>query len=150
MAVSARWFSTALKGFINGDYSWDASTFKVALVTSSWTPNQDTPDFWNDIETYECAATGNYVQIATGAGKDLTTSAATNTANVTFMDATDVSWTSSTITARYAVIVRWNSTDANSEVIGWVDFGADQSSSSGTFTITWHSDGVFKITAEDL
>lgn len=62
-------------------------------------------------------------------------------------DAADVSWTSSTITGRYAVI--YDSTpgsDATRPLIGLVDFGADQTTNNGTFAITWDALGIFVIT----
>ena len=67
--------------------------------------------------------------------------------NVVKLDGDDVSWTSSTITARYAVIVDTTpGSSATNPVLGYVDFGADVASTNGTFTITWSTDGIFTIT----
>ena len=60
--------------------------------------------------------------------------------------AATVSWASSTITARYAVIYDGTpGTDATRPLIGYINFGADVVSSSGTFTITWDPTGIFTI-----
>ncbi|MFC9766736.1 hypothetical protein ACFVJ2_33630, partial [Rhodococcus jostii] len=64
------------------------------------------------------------------------------------LDAADSSWTTSTITARYAII--YNSTpgtDATRPLIAYVDFGADVSTTAGTFTITWDAAGIVTLTA---
>jgi hypothetical protein len=68
--------------------------------------------------------------------------------NTLVLDAVDTAWTGSTITARYAVI--YNSTpgtDATRPLIAYVDFGADVSTTAGTFTITWDAAGLVTLTA---
>lgn len=60
------------------------------------------------------------------------------------LGAANVTWTSSTITARYALIYD-NTPATNKPLLGYVDFGADQSSSNGNFTITWASAGILQL-----
>jgi hypothetical protein len=67
--------------------------------------------------------------------------------HVTTLDAADVTWATSTITARYAVIYESTGTDATSALIAYVDFGADVVSSGGNFTITWDVAGIVTLTA---
>lgn len=58
-------------------------------------------------------------------------------------DGADVSWTSSTITARYAVMYdRTPATDATRPLIGLFDFGSDQTTNNGTFAITFDALGI--------
>lgn len=58
-------------------------------------------------------------------------------------DAADVSWTTATITARYAVIYDDSpATAATKPLIGLVDFGADVSSTAATFQIVWDAIGI--------
>ena len=67
--------------------------------------------------------------------------------NVIVLDADDVTFASSTITARYAVVYDATpATNATRPLIGYVDFGSDQSSSNGNFTITWDATGIVRIT----
>lgn len=62
-------------------------------------------------------------------------------------DAADPSWTSSTITARYAVIYdRTPATDATRPLMCLIDFGSDKSTSSGTFAVTIDALGFLVIT----
>lgn len=96
--------------------------------------------------TNEVTGTGYSAGGATLANK---TNATTN--NVLTLDADDVSWASSTITARRAVI--YDSTgggsDATRPLILWIDFGADVSSTSATFSIVFSASGIATITATD-
>jgi hypothetical protein len=52
----------------------------------------------------------------------------------------NVSWTSATITARYMVIADFNpGTDATRNLLACIDFGSNQTSTAGTFTVTFDS-----------
>jgi len=66
-------------------------------------------------------------------------------AGVIKLDADDVSWASSTITARYAVIYVDTGTTSTSALIVLINFGEDKSSSNGTFQITFDADGIAYI-----
>lgn len=127
----------------NAEIDFDTDTIKVALVTSSYTPDQDAHDYWDDVSANEASGTGYTAGGATLGSKTVTQDSATN--KQTF-DAADVSWTSSTVTARYAVIYKSTGTASTSPLIGYVDFGSNQSSSSGTFSIAWNASGIFATT----
>jgi hypothetical protein len=144
MATTKTYGSLIAKAF-NKEVDFDSDTIKVALLSSSYTPNQDTDDYWNDVSSYEVSGTGYTAGGATLANKSVTYTSGTN---VTKFDADDVSWTSSTITARYAVIYDSTGTASTSALIGYVDFGSNQSSSSGTFSIVWDAAGIFTTTAD--
>jgi hypothetical protein len=145
MATTKTYGNLISKAF-NKEVDFDSDTIKVALVTSSYTPNQDTDDYWDDVATNEVSGTGYTAGGETLASKTVTYTSGTN---VTKFDAADVSWASSTITARYAVIYDATpATNAAKPLIGYVDFGSDQSSSSGTFSIVWDAAGIFTTTAD--
>jgi hypothetical protein len=128
---------------LNKEVDFDSDTIKVALLTSSYTPNQDTHDYFNDVSTNEVTGTGYTAGGITLASKTATYDSGTN---VIVLDAADVTWSSSTITARYAVVYDSTGTASTSALIGYVDFGSDQSSTNGNFTITWDSTGIVRIT----
>lgn len=126
-------YDNAKKNLWNGTIDLDTNTIKCALVTSSYTPSQASHEFFSDI-TNEVTGTGY-----TAGGQALTTkvvSADTSNHRGKFT-ADNVSWTSSTITARGAVLYKDTGTASTSPLIGYIDFGSDKSSSSGTFTIQW-------------
>lgn len=143
MAVTAFRFGLALLGQYSTTAArrvdWDADTIKTGLTTSSYTPAQDTHDFYNDI-TNELTTTGGY----TAGGVALTTSAPTYTAgtNTMSLDASDAQWTSASFTARYGFVYKDTGTSSTSPLLVYIDFGADQTVSSGTFTLQWDSQGV--------
>lgn len=148
MAVTAFWYGLALRdqwGATAADrIDWVTDTIKTALTTSSYTPAQDTHDYFNDV-TNEITGTGYTAGGVTLGSKTLTYDTATNE---TRLDAADASWTTASFTARLAVTYK-DSAGASStdHLMGYVDFGGDETVSSGTFTITWDATGVLKVTA---
>jgi len=142
--MPSKLYGNFLKQALNKEIDWDTDTIKVALLTSSYTPNQDTHDYYDDVVGNQVTGTG---YTAGGITLSSKTSTYDGTNNVLVLDAADVTWSSSTITARYAVI--YNDSGANNAskpLIGYVDFGSDQSSTNGNFTITWDSTGIVRIT----
>lgn len=122
-----------------------SNDIKVMLCTSAYVPDQDTHKFKSDV-TNEVPGTGGY----TTGGQALTTKTLTYTAgtNIMTFDADNVVWTASTITgARIAVIYCARAAaDADKELIGYIDFGTDQSTVGVDFRIEWNASGIFKIT----
>jgi len=141
--MASKLYGNFLLKALNKEVDFDTDTIKVALLTSSYTPNQDTHDYFNDVSTYEVTGTGYTAGGITLASKTATYDSGTN---VIVLDAADVTWSSSTITARYAVVYDSTGTSSTSALIGYVDFGSDQSSTNGNFTITWDSTGIVRIT----
>lgn len=142
--MPSKLYGNFLKQALNKEIDWDSDTIKVALLSSSYTPNQDTHDYYDDVSSYEVTGTGYTTGGSTLASK---TSTYDGTNNVIVLDAADVTWSSSTITARYAVVYDDSGASASTKaLIGYVDFGSDQSSTNGNFTITWDSTGIVRIT----
>jgi hypothetical protein len=129
---------------LNKEIDWDTDTIKVSLHTSSYTPNQDTHDYFDDVSATEVSGTGY-----TAGGQALTSKTLTYDAanNVTVLDAADTTWANSTLTARYAVVYDDSgATPGQKALLGYVDFGSDQSSTNGNFTLTWDATGIFRLT----
>jgi len=144
MAVTAKLYGSCIAKAFNKEIDWNSDDIRVALVTSSYTPDQDAHDYWNDVVANEVTGT-NYT--ANGAALGTPTVTYTGATNKLKLDGDDVSWASSTITARYAVIYdRTPGTDATRPLIAYVDFGADMSSNNGTFQITWDANGIVEVT----
>jgi len=101
--------------------------FKIALYTSSATLNSATTSFTT---TYEVDNSGQYAS-GGGALSNLGTSIASG---VAIVDYADRSFTGVTLTARGALIYNTSATVANAAVAA-LDFGADKTATSGTFTI---------------
>lgn len=124
-------YNSAVDDMARGAIDFDTDTFKVMLVTSSYTPDKDTHDKRNDV-TNEVSGTGY-----TAGGVTSVCTVTKDTANdrVTLSFAA-VNWASSTITARGAVIYksRGGASSAD-ELVAYNDFGSDVASASGTFTV---------------
>ncbi len=113
---------------------------KIALLTDSHTTNVDTQHDWADVSANEVSGSGY-----SAGGKSLTSLAVTvdDTDDEGVFDAANISWTSSTITARYAVI--YNDSASNDELIAIIDFGENKTSTNGTFEIQWAAEGIVNI-----
>ena len=114
-------------------------TIKVALCDSSYAPSTS-HSFFSDI-THEITSAGY-----TGGGAVISGVTINEGANTT-ITATDVTWSASSITARYAIIYKSTGTPNSSPLIAYVDFGADKSSDGDNFIISWDaSNGIFYVT----
>ena len=93
----------------------------------------------------EHGATGNYATGGASITKANMAPTDDDTNNWAYFDITeDVTWASSTITARYATL--YNDTHATKGLICQFDFGSDKSSSNGNFTIQFNANGVIRLT----
>jgi hypothetical protein len=143
MAVTATPYGQYVLGLGNGNsVNYTADTIKVALTTSSYTPNMGADDFFNDI-TNEITGTGYTAGGATLASVTWTYNTGTKVAT---LGAADVTWTNATLTARYAVVYKSTGTSSTSRLIGLVDFGANQSPAAVDFKLSWTGGAVLTLT----
>lgn len=129
MAISQAMTTSFKVGLLNGDFDFGTGTsqvFKIALFTSAASLGAATTAYTT---SNEVTGTGY-----TAGGQTLTISAVpTSSGTTAYLDFSDVTWTSSTITARGALIYLANGTTNPSVAV--LDFGADKTSTSGDFTI---------------
>lgn len=67
--------------------------------------------------------------------------------NTLTLDAADLSWSSSSLNCRYLVVYVDTGTSSTSPLICYVDFGADQTTTNGTFTYQLPTTGIAQLTA---
>jgi len=135
-------YNSFKRDIMNGSIDLDTDTINVMLVTSSYTPDQDNHDKRDDI-TNEVTGTNYSAGGAALAGKAVT---ADNTDNEGVFDANDLTWATSTITARGAVLYKARGGAASAdELIAYIDFGSDKVSSAGNFTIQWDAEGILNL-----
>src|SRR5262249_31695575 len=101
-------------------------TIKIALYTSAATLGASTTAY---SATNEVSGTGY-----TAGGHTLVNITTTTSRTADFCNVNDTSWTKATITARGALI--YNSSKSN-KACAVLDFGSDQTSTAGTFTIVF-------------
>lgn len=143
--MASQIYNSFKKKMVDGsNISLSSDTIKVALCTSSYTPNIDTHDFFDDITNELSTASGYTAGGATLANKTLTID---TTNDLCYLDADDTTWTASgTLTWRYAIIYKSTGTASTSPLIGYIDFVTDRSVVSGeTLYIQWNSAGILKI-----
>ena len=124
-------YNSCIDDAARGNINFDIDSFKMLLVTSLYTASK-THSKRSDI-TNEVTGSG----YSTGGNAATTTVTKDNVSNRVDISFSITSWSSSTITARGGVIYksRGGSSSAD-ELVGYVDFGSDVSSSSATFSVT--------------
>src|SRR5210317_277185 len=129
MAFSGNYMCTSFKqelmvgthNFTNG-----ADTFKLALYDNNASFDAATTAY---TATNEVSNSGTY----TAGGGALTNVTPTTSGTTALTDFADITFTSATITAHGALI--YNSTASGDPTVAVLDFGADKTSTTGTFTI---------------
>lgn len=142
--AASKAYTNVLRALWNKQVDFDSDDIRVMLVSSSYTPNQDTHDFLDDVTSFEVTGTGYTSGGQALANKTVTLDTANN---VLILDADNVTWPSSTITARYAIV--YNNTGASAAakpLISYIDLVSDQASSNGNFTVEWDASGIFRQT----
>lgn len=118
----------------NGSVDLDTDTIKLILITSSYTPNQGTDNFRDDLGANEASGGSGY----TSGGFTLASKALAVSSLTLNWDAADISQaiTGGPFAFRYGVYykARGGASSAD-ELIGYVDFGA-QSVTDATLNIT--------------
>lgn len=152
MAVAAHLYTkhfSSLYGANSATYTTTTGAtnqIKAMLCTSTYTPNQNTHQFKSDV-TNEITGTG-YTAGGTVINTSATLSDSTTSWSLLYANA---SWSSASFTARYCVVYSSGPSGSSyaagaAPLVLYVDFGADQTVSSGTFTVQWNASGTVAIT----
>lgn len=143
MPVTPKWFGLGLKAVMGGTVDLDSDTIKMTLHTATYTPNQDTHDFFDDATNELSTANGYTAGGVTLAGKALSYDAASQQIRFDF---DDPSWTlTGAITWRYAVIRKARGGAASAdELIGYLDWGSSQTQSV-PFSLAIDSAGLLYV-----
>lgn len=125
-------FNSFFDDVYKGNIVPNTDTFKMLLVTATYAPNKDTHTKRSDV-TNEVSGTGY-----TAGGQTVAFTLTKDTAN----DREDITigspagWTSSTITARAGVVYKSRGGAATAdELVAYLDFLADVTSTNGTFSV---------------
>jgi O-acetylhomoserine/O-acetylserine sulfhydrylase-like pyridoxal-dependent enzyme len=107
-----------------GEHDLDTDAIKIALYTSAATLSAATTVYSTSDEV---VGTGY-----TAGGNTLTGATVSLTGTTAFVDFSDTTWSTATITARGALL--YNSSKSN-KAIAVLDFGSDKTSTAGSFTV---------------
>jgi len=124
MAITQAMCSSFKQQILLGEHDLDTDTIKLALYTSAATLSAATTAYSTSDEV---VGTGY-----TAGGNTLTGASVSLSGTTAYVDFSDTTWTTATITARGALI--YNSSKSN-KAIAVLDFGADKTSTAGSFTV---------------
>lgn len=124
MAISQAFCTSAKVDFFTGTITPLSDTIKMALYVSSATLGASTTAYTS---SNEVTGTGY-----TAGGATLSGAAINSSGTTAWLTFSNVSWPSSSITARGAMI--YDASKSN-KAIAVLDFGADKTSSDSTFTV---------------
>jgi len=140
----ATMYGPALASLAAGEIDFVGATVKAALTASTYTPNQDTHDYFNDV-TNEVTGSGYTAGGVTLTSKTATYSSGTNTLT---LDAADPSWATVSIAEiRFVVFYVDTGTPSTSPLISYMDFEANYAPSAQSFTVTLPGTGICTFTA---
>lgn len=141
MAVTSFVYGKAMQTLVNKEWDYDTDTIVCALTTSSYTPNQDTHDYADDI-TNELSG-GGYARV-TLTGKTVGYTAGTNVLKLDCDDVTFSAFTAANI--RYAIFFADTGADSVSPLMAYVDFGATLTATAQTLVVQISADGLMTFT----
>ena len=124
MAISQALCSSFKQQILLGEHDLDTDVIKLALYTSAATLSAATTAYSTSDEV---VGTGY-----TAGGNTLTGATVSLSGTTAYVDFSDTTWTTATITARGALM--YNSSKSN-KAIAVLDFGADKTSTAGDFTV---------------
>jgi len=132
MAITTAMCSSFKQEVLQGKHSFESSgghTFKIALFTSSASLDATTTDYSTSNEV-----TGSGY---TAGGETLTNEGVSLSSTTAFVDFSDVTWTSATITANGALVYN-TTTDGGTgttDAVAVLAFGGDKTSTNGDFVV---------------
>ena len=143
MAVQVDVYNHFIAMVGNADMDLGAGTFKMALVTSSYTYSAAHTQ-WSDASANEISGTGY-----TTGGETITSLAATQTGGAFKWDFDNVLWSTATLTCRRGILRLTGShgglTDPLAMSILFNDAPADVSVTATDFQVNIHADGAITI-----
>jgi len=130
MAITQAMCTSFKQALLDGEMDFSsntAQTFKIALYTSSASLDAATAAYTtsNEVSGTGYSAGGNTLTISTNPTNG-------GSGTTVFLSFSNTTWTSSTITARGALIYKSGGGNPSAAVL---DFGSDKSSSNGDFQI---------------
>ena len=124
MAITQAMCSSFKQQILLGEHDLDTDVIKIALYTSAATLDASTTAYTTSNEVVGVGFTAG--------GNTLAGATVSLTGTTAFVDFTDTTWTTATITARGALI--YNSSKSN-KAVAVLDFGTDKTSTAGSFTV---------------
>lgn len=147
--ATAKNYGLGMVKVISGSINFTGDSIKCALVASTYTPNQDTHEFWDEVEPDEVSGTNYDAGGVALTGKSISTY--NTTTNTVAWLADSPSWTSlgesgTPVEARYAVFYKWTGTASTSPLLSYIDFGTTQSAEGDNVSVIIPASGISQWT----
>lgn len=142
MAISAHSYGTPIKNWMTGanTIDFDTDTFKVGLVTATYTPNVDTDAFWTVPVANELASGSGYTTGGVALGSPSVE--LVGASNLVDWKGANPTWTfTAAVEFRYAVVYKSTGTSSTSPLIFYVDAG-ETLKVNGAWTLEWAAAGL--------
>lgn len=120
-------------GLMDATFDFSATTtdvFKIALYTNSATLNQNTAGYTTSGEVSGPGYNPGGLVLTIGVNP-------TNSNDISYLSFDDITWTSSSITARGALIYKYDG--VTNPAVCVLDFGSDKTTTNGNFTVQFPS-----------
>jgi VCBS repeat-containing protein len=127
VAITQTMCTSFKKALLDGEMDFSSNTsqtFKIALFTSAATLNADTTAYTSSNEVVGAGYTAG--------GNTLTVIAPATSGTTAFLDFSDTTWSTATITARGALIYQ---SGGSNPAVAVLDFGSDKSTVADSFTV---------------
>lgn len=141
--ATATAYGGVLQALFNKEIDWVSDTCKAMLLTSAYTPNQDTHDYLDDISASEASGAGYTAGGQVLTGKSLSYDAGTNTLSVICANPV---WAGLTTSFRYVAFYVSTGTPSTSPLLCYADFGSTQSFTAQTLTLLVPAGGILQHT----
>lgn len=143
MAITATPYGAFLTDLGTGVHNLTTDTDKVALLGPTYTPDFDAHVSYADVKAAELGTTGTGYTAggATLANKSFTFDPSLDVAT---LSADPVNIAALNATVHYAAVYRVGSSDANSRLIGLINFGEDRTYAAELFTLSFPT-GVISL-----
>lgn len=134
-------YNSAKKKILDNDIDFLADTIKVALV-AGYTPNIDTHDNWDDVNSNEESGAGYTAGGITLASKTVTVDTTNDQADI---DAADITWSGLDVgTPSHAICYKDSGTPSTSPLIFHMEITT--ASNGGDYAIAWNAGGIATLT----
>lgn len=143
MSITVAGFPLGWKALLETGIDLDAATWKLALATSTFSPDRDTQDFVNDVTNELGTANGYTAGGVTLTGVALTYDSASDQDRLDF---DNPGWTfSASVSWRYGIAyIDTGGASSTDPVMLLLDWGSTQTV-SGVYTITVDPTGIYAI-----
>jgi hypothetical protein len=139
-------YASGIAGFCGADMDWDVNDgtlFKAMLALSSYTPNPDTHDFYDDVSASKASGTTDQ---SLGTAKAINIVGGSNQVNLDAAASVTFAAVAGSQTVSGVVIYRDTGTPGTSRLVCWCEFASTLATNGGDVVVTFDALGCLQFT----